>query len=201
MSERQNRILSRDYIRSFMVAISEEIGNFSLQIILQQVGYNGFPVGWPEQELASMSSSEFAALQHGLREYYGRGARGLLQRVGRETWTAMVQNTSPGRKVSFGLMKLAPRAFRSRQVLELLAEKLRGQDGKVNVQAQDMGFLLVDQTSDSTFGQQTSEPICWSTLGLIQGALFWAIGNEMEVEEISCCAMGGDACKFKIRLT
>ncbi len=199
MGERQDRLLSKDFIQPFMVAISEEIGNFSLQLVLQQAGYDGMAIDWPEQELAGMHSSEFAAVQRCLRDYYGRGARGLLQRVGRETWTAMIQNSSHGRKASFSLMKLAPRSYRIRQVLELLAEKLRGPGGEVSIHSQDLDFLLVDRSSDSTFGQKTAEPICWSTLGLIQGALFWAFGNEMDVEEISCRATGEEACKFRIK--
>ncbi len=200
MTERQDRLVSSDLIQPFMLAISEEIGNFSLQLILQQAGYDGFPPGWPGRVLAGMRSSEFAAIQRCVRDYYGRGARGLLLRVGRETWTAMIETASPARKALIRLSKFTPRAYRIRLSLDLLAEKLRGPDGKAEVQPQGQDFLLLDYTSDGTYGQKTAEPVCWSTQGLIQGALFWSIGNEMDVEEIGCRAMGDEACKFRIKL-
>ena len=198
MTGRQDRVLSKNFILPFMEAISEEIGQFSLRLVLRQAGHDSFADDWPDMENPALRSAEFATILRCLREYYGRGARGLLRRVGRETWNAMVQTISPVRKASFRLMKLAPRSYRTRLVLELLAEKLRGEGGEVSVHTQDLDFFLVDKTSDSTIGQTASEPICWSTLGMIQGALYWADCMDVDIEEISCCATGAEACKFKI---
>ncbi len=200
MTDRPDRLLSKDFILPFMQAISEEIGNFSLRLVLRQAGHEDFADDWPDLENPIMRSAEFAALQRCLRDYYGRGARGLLQRVGLETWNAILQDVSPGRK-AFGLMKLLPRSYRLRQALELLAERLRGEDGKVSVRLEGNDFYLVDYTSDGTFGQSTPAPICWSTLGLIQGAMAWANCPVKDVEEIGCRATGADACTFKITLS
>lgn len=50
----------------------------------------------------------------------------------------------------------------------------------------DLDFMLVDQSAAAASGQSSDEPICYVTLGIIQGALFWAIGQEVNVEEFVC---------------
>jgi predicted hydrocarbon binding protein len=62
----------------------------------------------------------------------------------------------------------------------------------------DLDLLLADKTSPGTLGQNESEPICYVTLGLLRECLFWATGQEHDIEEISCRANGAQACEFKI---
>ena len=87
-----------------------------------------------------------------------------------------------------------------RKTLEFLAARLAEPDGIVSAHLIDRDFVLMDQTSDSTFGQQAENPICWTTLGLVQAAVHWATGSEQDVEEISCQAAGADASRFRVQL-
>jgi len=72
--------------------------------------------------------------------------------------------------------------------------------GSTSVHLLDIDLLLVDRGSAATQGQSHDEPICYVTLGLIQGALFWATGIEVNVTEMNCRAMGAPACEFKIKI-
>jgi predicted hydrocarbon binding protein len=53
--------------------------------------------------------------------------------------------------------------------------------------------MLVDHSAAAAGGQSSDEPICYVTLGIIQGALFWAIGQEAHVEEVACKATGAQS--------
>jgi predicted hydrocarbon binding protein len=89
---------------------------------------------------------------------------------------------------------------RRRRSLELLANTLREGGGEASVHTLDMDLLLVDHSAATTLNQTSTEPICFVTLGLIQGALFWVTGQETDMEEIACKAVGAPACEFKIKL-
>ena len=76
---------------------------------------------------------------------------------------------------------------------------LREGGGAASVHTLDLDLLLVDHSAAATLNQTSAEPICFVTLGLIQGALFWAAGQEADMEEIACKAAGAPACEFKIK--
>jgi len=196
-----NRKLPTLYSRCFLLATRDEIGNYGLEMLLRQVRLDRFKNLTPQmiQEMV-ITASEFAELQQSVRDYYGLGAHGLLNRIGRGTWIYMVKRGSFQDKVRMLLTKLWPRSFRSRKALEYLAAGICGIDGCVSVHLYDQDLLFLDQTSDTTYGQITTEPICWVTTGMIQGVLSWAMGEEPDIEEISCRATGSEDCKFKVRL-
>jgi predicted hydrocarbon binding protein len=64
----------------------------------------------------------------------------------------------------------------------------------------DLDLLLVDRSAAATLGQTNVEPICFVTLGLIDRAFYWATGQEVDIEEITCKAAGAPACEFRIKL-
>jgi predicted hydrocarbon binding protein len=62
-----------------------------------------------------------------------------------------------------------------------------------------MDLLLADHSSASTCAQTSQAPICFVTLGIIQGALAWATRQEADVEEIACKAAGAPTCQFRLK--
>jgi predicted hydrocarbon binding protein len=60
-------------------------------------------------------------------------------------------------------------------------------------------LILVDESSDFTFGQTDELNICWVTQGMLEEVLQWGSNQEYDVEEITCRATGGEVCKFQIR--
>jgi predicted hydrocarbon binding protein len=82
--------------------------------------------------------------------------------------------------------------------LELLARSIGTQSGDITVHNVDLDLLLIDHVSPAAEGQHDSTPICYVTQGLIRESLIWATGQDFDVEEISCKAMGQDACEFRI---
>lgn len=65
--------------------------------------------------------------------------------------------------------------------------------GAASVHTLDLDLMLVDHSAAVAGGQSSDEPICYVTLGIIQGALFWAIGQEAHVEEVACKATGAQS--------
>ena len=140
----------------------------------------------------------YAALQEAMRTYFGRGARGVLLRMGQRLWNHLLDDAAFGIKAQAAVIRRLPLTTRRKPTLELLAKFISAQADSIKVHTLDMDLLLVDHASPSTHDQSTSAPICFVTMGLIRESLFWATGKNYDVEEIHCKAMGEHTCEFKI---
>ncbi len=178
------------------------MGAQSLRLLLRQTGLDQY-VGNPLDPRAKPAAyaSEIAALLNGIRSYYGRGARGSLNRIGRAVWRDIQADAPINRRLRALFWRLFPPAIRCRKALEALAVVMREPDGQVSVRQQDTDLIFVDESSDFTIGQQDKENLCWITVGMIQEAVAWAAHKELDVSEAACRATGAGACTFRIRLT
>lgn len=192
--------LSNRILRRFVETIAVELGEDQFNGILS---LSKLPSDWASpQTFQKMNPAEsaktYAALQAALRTYYGRGARGVLLRVGQRLWDFLLDDAALGGKAQAALIKRLPLAGRRKSILELLARLVGNQSGDITVHSQDLDLLLVDYVSPATEGQHDSNPICFVTQGLIRESLFWATGQNFDIEETSCKATGKETCEFKI---
>ena len=190
-----NRILRR-----FVETVAVELGTDQFNAIL---GLSKLPVEWASPDTflktdSTESAKTYAALQAALRTYYGRGARGVLLRVGQRLWNFLLDDAALGGKAQAALIKRLPITSRRKSILELLARLVGNQPGDIVVHNQDLDLLLVDHASPAAENQHDSHPICFVTQGLIRESMFWATGQGFDVEETSCKATGKETCEFKI---
>lgn len=190
-----NRILRR-----FVETVAVELGTDQFHAMLALAK---LPPEWANpQTFAKTNPVEaaqaYASLQAAMRTYYGRGARGVLLRVGQRLWNLLLEDAALVGKTQAALIKRLPLATRYKPVLELLARLMATPSGEITVHTLDLDLLLVDHASPATRGQRDSHPICFITQGLIRESLFWATGRQFDVEETSCQAMGQNNCEFKV---
>jgi predicted hydrocarbon binding protein len=184
----------------FVETLSAELGHDTFSAVLSKAG---LPEEWAHVAhfgaLDDIRTAQaYARLQAALRTYYGRGARGILIRIGTKLWTPMLEDASFGMRTQATLVRGFPKVLRRKPALELLAKLLYVHQGDITVHTQDLDLLVVDHASPTTAAQTDDQPICFVTLGLIQECLFWALGQVHDVEERTCCAQGSSQCEFKI---
>lgn len=197
--------LSNRFVRYFLEAAQAEMGAYSLKLMLQQAGLQRYEEEFPvDDDWAVTTVKEFAALQAALHEYYGLGARGTLNRVGRNVWRMIATNASLRLKLRLAILHWLPHTPRCRLILETLVKWL-GQAGALfSLHLMDQDLIMVDHASPASFVSHVSHeadvvaPACWATLGMIQAALAWVNCGDCDVEEITCCAQGDDTCKFRV---
>jgi predicted hydrocarbon binding protein len=188
-------------LRRFVESVEVELGGDQFHGVL---ALSKLPSEWSKPQMflkmnPTESAKTYAALQAALRTYYGRGARGVLLRVGQRLWNLLLEDSALGGKTQAALIKRLPLTTRRRKsILELLARLIGTQPGDITVHTLDLDLLLVDRASPAAEGQSNSRPICFVTQGLIRESLFWATGQEFDVEETSCKATGKDTCEFRI---
>jgi predicted hydrocarbon binding protein len=187
-------------LRRFVETVAVELGadQFHAMLTLSRL-----PPEWAKpqtfQKMDKTKSAEtYAALQTAMRTYYGRGARGVLLRVGQRMWGFLLDDAALGGKAQAVLIKRLPPSARRKSILELLARMLGARPDDITVHSLDLDLLVVDHISPAAQDQRASRPICFVTQGLIRESLLWATGQNFDVEEASCKAMGHDACEFKI---
>jgi predicted hydrocarbon binding protein len=194
--------LSGRILQRFVETAAVELGTDQLTTMLALSKLSG---EWerPERfrDLDAQSAGEtYASLQAAMRSYYGRGARGVLLRVGQRLWHHLLEDAALTSKAQAAVIRRLPLAARRKQILELLGRLLSTKAGDVTIHTLDLDLLLADHTSPTTHGQTDKLPICFVTRGLIQECLYWATDQRHDVEETSCKARGENACEFKITL-
>ena len=189
-------------MQQFVETLSAEIGPVTFTAVLSKAG---LPKEWaqPSHFLAlddERVALAYSTLQSAIRTYYGRGARGILMRIGTKLWQSLLDDAPLGIKTQAAIMRGLPKSARRKPALELLARILSATHGSITVHTLDLDLLLVDQASPATLNQTDDSPICFVTFGLIRECLYWADGQEHDIEERACRAMGAHQCEFKITI-
>jgi predicted hydrocarbon binding protein len=190
-----SHILSR-----FIETATVELGRDPFHTMLALSGLSG---EWAQPEYfrtmdAVESAKAYASLQAAMRTYFGRGARGILLRVGQRLWHHLLEDAALGGKAQAVVIRRLPLHARRKQTLELLSRFLSAQPGDITLHTLDLDLLLADHASPTTYGIQDRQPVCFVTLGLIGESLYWATGQRCDLEETSCRARGENTCEFRI---
>jgi predicted hydrocarbon binding protein len=187
-------------LRRFAETVALELGADQFPVML---GLAKLPAAWSKPEtFLSMdpveSAGAYAALQGALRTYFGRGARGVLLRVGQRLWRYVLEDASFAIRAQSAVIRRLPNSARRKPTLDLLAKIFGTRSGDITIHTLDLDLLLVDHASPAADGLAEATPICHVTQGLIQESLFWATHTRFDVEETACKAQGRHACEFKI---
>lgn len=191
---------SNRLLRRFAETVAQELGSDQFSAMLSLAN---LPADWVKPEAflkmdPGTAAHAYAALQSAMRIYFGRGARGVLLRVGKALWDHLLDDASLGVKAQSAVIRRLPLSTRRKPTLDLLAKFIGAQAGDISVHTLDLDLMLVDHASPSAHDQSEPRPICFVTQGLIQESLFWATGKTYDVEEVHCKAQGEHSCEFKI---
>ena len=192
--------LPKEFTWSFWQAVAQEIGAYSLNMILLKAGLEKFverETSLPRRE--PLSAEEFGLFQRALGEYYGRGARGLLTRAGAGAWRLTQKKLPLGRKLLIGVLHLLPPALSARLVLRNLAVLLHYPGDWAAVKPAGREYSYKAFFGLGCAEQAANEPVCWTMVGLLREALESVTRRTYEVEEVACRAAGAETCMFRIR--
>ena len=186
----------------FVETLSNEIGKETYHAVISK---SSMSRDWRSPEFfltldEKLTSQAYAKLQAALRTYYGRGGRGILLRIGSKLWEPILNDAPFPVKAQATLLRSLPKSLRRKPALDLLANILSFKRGDITAHTLDLDLLFVDRTSPTTIDQNDDTPVCFVTLGLIRECLFWATGDEHDIEERACRAMGAQQCEFKITI-
>jgi bacteriochlorophyll 4-vinyl reductase len=193
--------VSNAILRHTLIAAEEIIGRDDLNAVLYSAGLSRIVNKMPPDDLnLGVTQEEYARLNEAIEQRYGRGGKGVLQRIGRQ----MFKNTLKGRSALLGLagsaIRLFPKFQRIRFILTGLSNTLQSTNpgAEAEVDEQDGKIAYVERSCWVCHGRKSEGPICHIHVGELGEAVRWAVGEGYEILETSCIAMGDEACRFEI---
>ncbi|MCK4472475.1 MAG: hypothetical protein KAW49_11910 [Anaerolineae bacterium] len=199
--EPEEWLFTNALMRQAILAIGEVMGERGLKVVLRQVGMERYVDELPPNDLEQgVSTTEYAALNQAVEEFYGRAGKGMLKRIGRASFRYGVEEQTALMGVAGAALKLMPQKTRIKFILTQTAKSLMDVNDETYIEVQETpeGFVFADFTCGVCCGREAEHPICHLYIGSISEAVKWATGHDYEVREIECRAMGAEACRFLV---
>ncbi len=201
MVEREDAYIVNALVRQAFVAAQEVMGENGLHAVLRTTGLKRFIGNYPPDDLdPGIKASQYARFNEAIEEFYGRGGRGILKRIGKASFQYGV-NEQPALMGLAGIaLKALPQKQRIKFVLNSVADALKKSNPQVEAWAGEVDgkLIYVERTCAICNGRSSEKPICYLYLGSLGEAIKWATGLDYEVRETACIAMGDEYCQFEV---
>ncbi len=159
----------------------------------------------PDNLECGFDFANISAINQALEENYGSpGGRGIALRVGRATFSGFLRNFGTIAGVDRVAFKVLPLQSKLRIGLPSIAHIFSQiTDQSTTVEEQGQNFVYKIHRCPYCWGRTNlDEPVCFMGVGLIQESLKWfSGGEEFQVYESKCMAMGDKVCEYTILQT
>ncbi len=198
----EDRSMPNAALRTLFLAIEEVMGENGTKAVLNLSGMQHYIGNYPPNDLnQDVKFSQYGLAQQAIEDFYGpRGARAILQQIGRATFRYGL-NEQPAILGVAGLaLRLLPKQTRMKLILSRLAEAAtKTVNQPTHLEEDDDAFIFVVDACPCAFRERKqTNPCCFTTVGAIQEGLKWATGDHFQVREISCINAGDDVCQYRV---
>ncbi len=198
-------------LRWALQAAEEVAGKQGLNVVLNQSGLGHLVDHYPEElnhPSGKYTFGEYAQFNVGLLNFFGRGGRSMVLRIGRisQQHGTELTNALLGTAVLTAL-HLIPEGMRLKKALELsksIFERMFAYEGRqtmaIRVEERGDKMAFIVETCACCTGFTADAPICYVWVGMLQEGLRGVFGKdrELDVKEVACRAMGAPACVFEM---
>ncbi len=201
MVDRQDAVIVNALVRQALVAAQEVMGENGLNAVLRTSGLERFIGNFPPDNLEpGIKASQYARFNEAIEEFYGRGGRAILKRIGRASFQYGLNEQSALMGLAGLALKALPRRQRIKFVLSSMADALKKSNPQVEAWAgeKDGKIIYAERTCAICNGRTSDKPICHLYVGSLAEAVKWVTGEEYEIRETACIARGDEYCLFEI---
>ncbi len=197
----EDRMMPNAALRILFEAIAEVMGENGLKSVLRAGGVeryiNNLP---PNNTEPGVKFSEYGAAEQAIEDFYGpRGARAILVRIGRTLFRYTLEEQPAVLGLAGLALKALPLDTRVKLVLQNIVKAANNDlNMPSHLEETDDAYIYVAEDSPCRWRPAKTRPCCYVTVGTYQEALQWATGKSFKIEEFTCLAAGGDACRFRI---
>ena len=201
MQNREDAMIVNSLVHQALVSAQEVMGDNGLNAVLRTSGLERFIGNFPPNNLEpSIPASQYARLNQAIEEFYGRGGKGMLRRIGKASFQYGVKEQSALLGVAGMALKLLPEKQKIKFILNGMADALKKTNAQVNAWVDESGDHLAycESTCAICHSRQSETPVCHLYVGSITEAVHWATGKEYQVVETHCLAKGDEYCRFEV---
>ena len=199
---REDAVIVNALVRQALISAQEVMGENGLNTVLRTSGLERFIGNFPPDNLEpAIQTSDYARLNEVIEEFYGRGGRGMLRRIGKASFQYAVREQAALLGLAGVALKLLPTKQRIKFILNAMVNALKKSNPQVNawVEEKDDTFAYCDASCAICHGRESTDAICYLYIGSIGEAVGWATGQEFKIVETLCTAMGDPHCRFEVR--
>lgn len=198
---REDAVIVNTLVRQALVSAQEVMGENGLNAVLRASGLEKFVGNFPPDDMTpSIQASQYARFNAAIEEFYGRGGRGMLRRIGKASFEYAVREQAALLGVAGAALKLLPEKQRIKFILSQMVGALKKTNPQVEAWVDDSGArpAFLESTCAICHGRTSQTPICHLYVGSIGEAVRWAAGREHEIIETHCLAKGDPYCRFEV---
>lgn len=198
----ENRHIVNALVRQALFAAQDVMGKNGLNSVLRTAGLERYIGHMPPDDMEpAVKTLEYARLNQAIEDFYGRGGRGILRRVGIASFQYAVREQAALLGVAGAALKILPQKQRIKFILNSLVNALKKTNPEVEAWAGELDGKLVyiDRTCAICYGRTSDKPTCHLYVGSIGEAVKWATGRNYEIIETDCVAVGDPYCRFEVR--
>ncbi|MBW7919173.1 MAG: hypothetical protein H3C52_07720 [Anaerolineales bacterium] len=198
---REDAVIVNALVRQALVAAQDVMGENGLDAVLRASGLEKFVGNFPPDDLnPSIQASQYARFNAAIEEFYGRGGRGMLRRIGKASFEYAVREQAALLGVAGAALKLLPERQRVKFILNQMVSALKKTNPQVEAWVDDNGgrVAFIESTCAICHSRVSETPICHLYVGSIGEAVRWASGREHQIIETHCLAKGDPYCRFEV---
>ncbi len=202
MAHQDDAVIVNTLVRQALVAAEEVMGANGLHAVLRISGLERFIDSLPPDDLKpGIRADEYARLNQAIEDFYGRGGRGMLRRIGKASFQYAVREQATLLGIAGVALKLLPEKQRIRFILNSMAGALKKTNAQVEawVEEKEGRIAYIESTCAICHGRRSDQPVCHLYVGSLSEAVRWATGEEHRIVETHCMAMGDPYCRFEVR--
>ena len=201
MGHRADAVIVNTIVRQALVSAEEVMGTNGLNAVLRLSGLGRIVNNLPPDDLEpSIQASEYAQMNQAIEEFYGRGGRGMLRRIGKASFQYAINEQTALLGVAGTALKLLPQKQRIKFILNSMANALKKSNPQVEAWVDEEGenIAYVESSCAICHSRESDKPICYLYLGSLGEAVKWATGKDYEITETHCMAKGDEYCRFEV---
>ena len=201
MTTREDAVIINSLVRQALTSMEEVMGEHGLNAVLKSCGLDKFVGNFPPNNLEpSINASQYAHLNQAIEDFYGRGGKGMLRRIGKASFQYGVREQAALLGVAGVALKVMPQKERIKFILNGMANALKKSNPEVDayLDENDGKLAYVETTCAICNGRHSDHSICYLYVGSVSEAVQWATGKQYEVTETHCLAKGDEYCRFEI---
>jgi hypothetical protein len=201
MAHLQNAVIVNTLMRQALVAAQEVMGENGLNVVLRTSGLEKYAGNFPPDNLEpAIDTAQYAGFNQAIEDFYGRGGKGMLRRIGKASFQYAVREQAALLGVAGVALKLLPEKNRIKFILNGLADALRKSNPQVEIWLDESGdrIAYVESTCGVCHSRKSDGPVCHLYVGSIGEAVEWATGKPHEIVETHCMARGDEYCRFEV---
>ncbi len=196
-------MMPNDALRLLFYAIEEVMGTDGMKAVLHGAKLESYIDNYPPKNLdLGVKFSDYGKAEQAVEEFYGpRGAKAMLQQVGRATFNYAMKEQPAVLGLAGAALKLMPLNTTTKQ--KLLLEQLVGAALKLvnqptHLEEDAESFMWVVDQCVCIYRPKHDAPCCYANVGAMVEAMRWLTDKIYSVQEVTCLNAGGDACRFQI---